>query len=177
MYNRRKGAIAIVLMLFIVLSVASVQPSRAAHFVFSGWTYPDQHGQGIDGFLIYENSTGSWLNYWASYGYYVEGDTFQLDIFNCNESIFIKLIFTIVLNNTLVGASNLADGKNYLRLNISVVDRSHFEVFSKANFTYVDGVDWGDGYLWYEYEVILDFPPLAGQYYVCTVSYEVFYAW
>ena len=63
MYNRKKifsGAALIATIL--VILIASIPPAQAQpKFALATWDYPDAYGQGIDSFVLYSNSTGSWV--------------------------------------------------------------------------------------------------------------------
>ena len=141
------------------------QPSK---FVLSSWDYPDEYGQGIEAFEVYENSTGSFVLY----------DTyFYSDVTNIewNESIGIKLRCYTWFNSTLTGASTSNEGKLYQRHSVTVTNLG-ITVFSKQNFTFVASDTGIDPPMWYyTYDVVLNVLPLVGEIYTVTVTYDVFY--
>ena len=85
----------------------------------------------------------------------------------------MKLRVYTTFNNTVVGAIDEADGQNYQRHSISVTSGGA-PVFSQQNFTYFD-VSEGWPYVQYQYEVILEFLPVAGAIYTVVVTYEIFW--
>lgn len=194
MYNRNKVlALAIVLLLPVVLIIAMIpRPSPAieqpaTYFSLASWDYPDEYGQGIDGFWFYENSTGSWLAapYYTHYypDYHEELGVFYAllsdqdnYILNWTSGVAMKLHFSTFLNMTLTGASDDIAGKDLLRFNVTVTDVYDTVLFTSDNPTYLDSIDGSDyGYDWayYHYEIILDFIPQAGQQYNILTTYEV----
>ena len=151
------------------LIVAPKQFEGQAKFRLASWSYGDGYGQGIDGFFIYENSTGSWN--------IVDGYVSNTDpgVFNWTAGVAVKLDCWTGFNSTLTGAATTAEGKNYQRHNVTVKNFEGTTVFSKQNFTYYS-VDIEYTPMWlYEYYVVLNFLPLAGEYYTVTVTYDVFY--
>ena len=167
-------------MIVTVLSVLLIATPKtiSAQFVLSEWDYPDEYGQGIEGFLIYENSTGDWelwQNDDASGPYYEHDDT-QAHYFQWNASVFIKLRVITMLNSTLLGlGTHYSEGIPFIRHNVTVTTLDETK-FSQANFTFVIADD--DTYApmwWYTYDVILDFVPLEGYTYTVTITYEVYY--
>ena len=173
--SKRKIITVALLGLFIcsLLILVPVQPVQqeiqkgTSTFVISSWSYPDEYGQGISGIFITENSTGDWL----TFGTIDYDDVTEIE---WNASLFIRLTCFAHFNNTLVGAVDVADGKNYHRHNVTVTS-SGVTVFSQQNFTYISGIDYSDPIWDYSYFVILNFLPEQGQIYVVTVTYEVFY--
>jgi len=182
----------------LTLGVAAVlvttnQPTTDTHiekpvkFILSSWTYPDEYDQGIDGLRFYANVSGGWVSapyythYYPDYHeelgvfYYLDND--QDYTLNWSAGVRMKIRIYTVLNATLTGASDLADGKNYFRHSISVAGTNGTVIFSQQNFTYYDSNDLASPLYWYEYEVILDFVPIAGEIYTATISYEVYGVW
>lgn len=168
--SMKKKAILIILFLMIMgtptLATNATQPN--ATFVLAGWDYPDEYGQGIHALEIFENSTGSWVKVDGTY-YYDE----SVDL-EWNASVGIKIKCWTYFNNTLVGASDTNDGKNYQRHNVTVTNFG-VTVFNQQNFTYSNAYPEGDPMWYYVYEVILDFLPVAGEIYTAVISYEIFY--
>lgn len=166
--------VAVLLIILLGLGFASIpqtttpQTQDTVTFALSSWAYPDEYGQYIEGIIVYENSTGSWVQV----AYYTADDTY---IFEWNQSVFIKLECVNWLNSTLVGAIDGNDGKNYQRHNVTVTSLGE-TVFSQQNFTYVYKDIGIDPPLWlYQYDVVLNFLPQAGEIYTVTITYEVYY--
>ena len=165
--------ITIVLLVLLVFTVPNqpIIPEQLgkAQFVLAEWDYPDEYGQGIEAFEIFENSTGSWVQVGPAYGY---EDNYVHD---WNTSVSIKLRCYTWFNSTLTGAIDAADGKNYQRHNITVTNIGN-TTFSQQNLTYFYSDDSIDPPMWYYgYEVVLNFLPVSGNIYIVTVIYEVFY--
>jgi len=178
----------VILALVIMMAVSTIpttpnrQLERPAKFVLSSWDYPDEYGQGIDGIRFYENSTGDWVAapYYLDIGvfYYFVPDTSAYTL-NWSIGVGIKLRVFSVLNTTFVGIDegNITQGKNYQRHSVAVAPINGTTIFSQQNFTYYDN-EWVVGDLiTYEYDVILDFLPVAGEIYTVTVTYEVYGVW
>ena len=139
-------------------------------FLVNFWNFPDEYGQGIDEYLLYENSTGSWVPFDGGYCTDNPIHNFQWNASNARLKIYVSAW----LNMTLTGASDGNDGKRYHRHSISVT-RLGSIIFSQQNFTYVEhGVLLGT-LRNYGYEVVLSFLPMDGQVYRVTITYEVFY--
>jgi len=95
----------------------TTKPVKSAYFVIADiWDYPDEYGQGIDGFRFYENSTGSWV----AHPFYMEGlGAFYFlheydDGYILNWSVgtqkTMKIRVYCSLNQTFVGAASTAEG-------------------------------------------------------------------
>ena len=150
-----------------MMFVVAIQPQPAkAQFIIASWDYPDEYGQGIQQIRVNENSTGSWVL--VDTRDYTESHVYDWEVGGS-----IQLYVWMYLNSTLTGASDLTNGRNYQRCNVTVTS---FEetIFSQQNFTFQDENDYAEMYL-YEYDVILNFIPEYGQIYTVTVIYEVFY--
>lgn len=155
---------------------AVIQPAKA-QFVIAEWDYPDQYGQGISGMKFWENSTGSWLPapYYIDLGQFYYVNPYISDYtYNISAGVALKVRVDSLLNNTLVGADDLADGRNYHRHNVTVSNLGNI-IFSQSNFTYEDSSDASAPMYYYEYYAILNFIAVSGQVYTVTVTYEVFY--
>ena len=172
MYKRRIAVcVSIIMMLTLSVLVVSNHPTKSivkeleqpAKFVLSSWAYPDEYGQGIYGFSFWENSTGSWVaapwytHYYPDY-HEEEGEFYFLWYYvqdyrlNWSEGVAMKIRVFSVLNLTLTGAIDEADGQNYQRHSV-IVTSAGTTVFSQQNFTYFDVTPSGDTPA-YEYEVI-----------------------
>lgn len=157
-----------------VLLIATPRPAYA-QFVLSAWDHPDEYGQGIERFFIYENSTGSW-SMWGDVFY--QYDDAEAHYFQWNASVSIMIRVFTWLNATLLGLTgegeHHSDGIPFFRHNVTVTTLGE-TIFSQSNFTY----SWGSTFhtpMWtYEYDVILDFVPLDGYIYTVTLTYEVYY--
>jgi hypothetical protein len=181
------GVIILALVVMIAVSTTPTTPitnlnEGTSQFVISSWEYPDEYGQGIDGIRFYENSTGAWVAapYYLDIGefYYFGYDTSEYSL-NWSTGVGIKLRVYSVLNTTFIGINegNITQGKNYQRHSVAVIPTNGTTIFSQQNFTYYDN-EWAVGDLiFYEYEVILDFLPVAGEIYTVTVTYEVYGVW
>ena len=166
------GVVMVLVLMIGFSTIPQAKPQAKANpqFVISSWEYPDEYGQGIEGFEMLENSTGSWAQVG---GLYSSSDTHAIE---WNASLFIKLRCYTYFNSTLTGASDTDDGKNYQRHNITVTNFNGTILFSQQNFTWFYDDDSIDPPMWfYGYEVVLNFLPEEGQVYTVTVTYEVFY--
>jgi hypothetical protein len=182
LYNkiRKFRAYAIILTLLVCMLVLVLvqpmnpEPTKPAKenpkFIISSWDFPDEYGQGIEGFEIFENSTGSWVQIGGEY------TSDESLIFEWNVSVAIKLNCWTWFNSTLTGAATGAEGKNYQQHSVDVTQTNGTSVFSQQNFTYFY-VDTGiDPPLWfYGYEIVLNFLPNYGETYTATVIYEVYW--
>lgn len=167
--TKKKISAILVTVLTLLILTSSIPPARA-QFVLSSWDFPDAYGQGIEGFEIFENSTGAWVQVGGYYGYE------DSQVLEWNASVAIKLICYTWFNSTITGAGSGALGKNYQRHNVTVTNLSDVVVFSQQNFTYVSVDTATDPPMWlYGYSVVLNFLPESGQYYTVTVTYEVYW--
>ncbi len=172
---------AIVMSLVLMIGFSTIRPVipeqlGKAQFVIAEWDYPDEYGQGIDGLKFYENSTGGWV----AAPYYTDAGTFfYLNYYetgytlNWSAGVGFKLRVFSVLNVTLVGAGDIAEGKNYQRHNVTVTSAG-ITVFSQENFTYYDSA-WTPPLVVYEYDVVLNFLPISGLIYTVIVTYEIYW--
>lgn len=168
-YLARISVSVAVIMILSVLLVVSIPPARA-RFVLASWTFPDQYGQGINDFDVYENSTGSWVNVGGPTEYDESG---IFEWYGWYGSI--KLKCWTYFNSTLTEAGSTNEGKLYQRHNVTVTDLNDTIVFSQQNFTY-SNVYTEEAPMWiYVYEVVLNFLPETGEYYTVTVVYEIFW--
>ena len=176
MKNRNKIIASVVLVLTASLMIVSIPPAQAQpKFALATWDYPDAYGQGIDSFVLYSNSTGSWVvvDTWYYDDLYPAPDPVPW-----NASQAIKLRVRCTMNTTLVGTSNPELGQNYIRHDIVVTDQLDAEVFVQQNFTYeTEAHDFAiyPGIIFYYYYVIFDFLPISGELYTVEVTYEVYY--
>ena len=174
----KKKVLAILLLLLTISLVLVYRESRvesiptttnaAAQFVLADWDYPDEYGQGMFKILVFENSTESWVQV-GNWLYYYNSTTFDWDV-----GVGIKIRVLTTLNSTLTGASNVEDGRNYQRHNVTVTTPEGI-VFSQNNFTSSGEPDEEGDLYYYDYAVVLNFLPVSGVIYIVTVTYEVFY--
>ena len=175
-------ASTLVILTVSILLIASVQSPKAiptatgkAQFVISSWNFPDEYGQGIEAFEIYENSTGFWVLISGAYGY---EDTGNIEIY---DNASIKLRCYTWFNSTFMDVTTTNEGKNLQQHSVVVIGAlSIWEqsviVFSQQNFTWFYDDDSIDPPMWYYgYEVVLNFIPQQGQIYTTTVIYEIWY--
>jgi hypothetical protein len=168
----RKKTAAIMIVLCICLSLLVFIPQAKANpkFIIADWDYPDEYGQGIEGFQVYENSTGSWVAVGGEYYYY------NSQVFDWNASIGIKLRCYSWLNSSLLLLDFPDEGYNYQRHNVTVTQSNGTIVFNQENFTCTGGETWALNPMWkYYYDVVLDFLPAYGEIYTVTVTYEVWW--
>lgn len=89
----------------------------------------------------------------------------------------ITLLINCWLNGTYYNISSPTEGKNIIRHNVTVTVTNKTVVFSQSNFTYLDGLDYGDNLFWYEYSIELDITPLVqGAIYTTIITMEVYYS-
>ena len=177
MFNRKKifSGVALIATILVIL-ISTIPPAQAQpKFALATLDYPDAYGQGIDSFVLYSNSTGSWVvvDTWYYDDLYPAPDPVPW-----NASQAIKLRVRCTMNTTLVGTTNPAVGQNYIRHDIVVTDQLDAEVFVQQNFTYEteahDFATYPDT-IFYYYYVIFDFLPISGEMYTVEVTYEVYY--
>ena len=88
----------------------------------------------------------------------------------------ITLLVDCWLNSTTYGISTLAEGKNIIRLNITVTSVNSTVVFFQGNLTYLASADYGESVFLYQYSVYLDFTIMYGEIYTAIITYEIFYS-
>jgi hypothetical protein len=160
----------VIIISFCPVQTTSIPLDRNPKFVISSWAFPDEYGQGIDEVFIYQYLDGSWESL-TPFGLYHTEDT-SLDI---SEGGSLNIKVKAWLNNTVVNAASLADGKNYLRHSVLVTSPSNSSVFAQQNFTYVSSTDALDPMFYYIYNVTLAFAPVAGIIYTTTIDYDIYY--
>lgn len=87
----------------------------------------------------------------------------------------ITLLVDCWLNSTTFGISTLAEGKNIIRLNVTVTSVNSTVVFFQANLTYLASADYGESVFLYQYFVYLDFTIMYGEIYTAIITYEIFF--
>ena len=169
MYKQRFAAFVLV-MLVSVLLIATPPQARSAQFVLAGWDYPAEYGQGIEEIRVYENISGEWKSL-TPFGMLPKGSTaFEIN----STATGIQILVKCWLNNTVVGAVDFEDGKNYLRHNVTLTLTGE-TIFSQNNFTYSGGTDAQDPMFFYIYYVDMPFSPISGLTYIAVVYYEIYY--
>lgn len=175
MSNRRYRAYGAITIVLSIIVSATILPSHSTRFVLAAWEHPDEYGQGIDGFSIYENSTGSWEIVIFSWGFIFDHSDSEHEVIEWNASLFARFRVWYILNATLTGAIDENDGLNYFRHNTTVLDRNDNVVFNQENFTnHYHQATYGE-IIWYRSDIVLNFLPLYGEYYTITIEYEVFW--
>ena len=169
MNHRKKISILVVLVVSMML-ILPIRPAKA-QFIIASWNYPDEYGQGIEALRAYQNISGSWVSLTGGFDL-TSGDSTALEI--NGTATGVKILVKCWLNNTVVGAVDFEDGKNYLRHNgtLTLIGEN---IFSLQNFTYTTGTDTLDPMFYYQYEGIFPFTPIAGQTYTMVVTYEIFW--
>ena len=166
-----KKIIALISMVFVCTMLFVSVPSAKAQFVLASWDYPDEYGQGLYQYVIHENTTGTEWTPVGGIHYYNETNIHEWEVGYC-----IKLRIYAHFNSTLTGATDIDDGLNYQRLNITVTDFIGTELFSEDNLTCFYSTSFFDPILWfYGFEVVLEFVPDHGQVYTVITTYEVFW--
>lgn len=162
-----------IIALVTVLFIATLPPSQSAQFFLASWEFPDEHGQGILGIWIYENSTGSWVSV-EFYSY----DRTDTALWEWNSSVAIKLEAFTYVNKTFLGWADGDEGKLYQRHNVTVTNSTDDIIFSQNNFTFYsyDYNSPADPNIWtYRYTCILNFLPVFGGVYTAVVTYEIWW--
>ena len=173
MFEEKAETVIVFVLLFSLLLITTPQ-NVSSQFVIASWDYPDEYGQGIESLEVFSNQTGSWLP--ANWAGDAEREYFESSDFDWNASIFIKLSCWTWFNSTLTGATDWEDGENYHRHRVDVTTINGTVVFSQQNFTFASAFPAIDPPMWYyEYEVILNFLPIAGEIYTVIVTYEIFW--
>jgi len=101
--------------------------------------------------------------------YYYDSSDVTFDLEYVGSAI--RLTVYSWLNSAITGATDTNDGKNYQQHNVVVTASNGTILFSQQNFTYVTAYDIEPMY-YYQYEVILNFLPQAGDIYIVAVTYE-----
>lgn len=185
MSDTRKAILVLVMIGIILISIVAIPKTtketeiqeQQPIFNISGWTDIDGFA-GLTTITLYENSTGDWElvnDYSPTFQSYQSGSNY----INWTVGVGMKIKVLIHFNNTIVGASSVLNGRQYIKLNLSITDNANTELFSQQNFTYYDS---GDGtsfgspwYYYYFYTVIPNVYFSAGQIYKATIIYELFY--
>ena len=187
MFNRSK-ILALAVLLCLPLGLLSLPQGiqnevnkEPARFVISSWSYPDAHGQGIALISPEENSSVYWSPILDGTGWLYPDNSSQIEI---EAGYSLRLDVRVIVNCTFL---NVAEGNgsdysasehpvlNYIRLGL-VVTTSSATVFELTNMTYdVLGGDLGGGLWYYSFVDILNFTTIAGEIYITTITYEIYY--
>lgn len=144
--------------------------TQAQLFIVAGWDYPDDHGQGMGSWYAQSNATGSWVTI-ETKGY-AEADAEPI---RWNVSQAIRILVWVWVNSTFLGLSDLAEGLNYIRHNITITNQFSEVIFSQQNFTVFDNSTLLDPIWGYRHYVIPDFSPLEAEFYTITLLCEIYY--
>lgn len=170
MYNRNK--ILIVVLIMSIIIIALVPRPVAGRYIVATWSYPDDFGNGIDGFVFQQNSSGSWVDvpnaHSSQFGTYKPWN--ETSSFSYNYT-FLRIEVWCYLNATHLGISDPNDAYLYQRHNISVSLRGN-TTFSQQNFTAGVCVDNGGGMYYSMHRVIINIE-LAVTIYEIEIYYEV----
>ena len=178
MYKTTRVYLLIVILLASMF-VLALAPNRqetkteSAKFVLSGWTYPDDYGQGISSIYLHENSTGSWVAV-LDPAFILPSDSSTIEIPNVTENTALRLQPSVRINHTLHDLNTIEEAYNIIRLDITVSCLGEV-IFSKQNLT-LEGA-YGDATAttwWISYEVIIDVLIVAGEIYTATLGYEIY---
>jgi hypothetical protein len=158
-----------------MLVVAIVpRPTQGAQFVLS-WSYPDTYGQGIEGFVFAQNSTGSWVtvdnthaSQYSAYKPWNETNEFRY------EYTFLRLEIWVYLNASLVGIDDPDDAYLFQRVNMTLYNSTN-TLWSKPNVTSIVAVDNGNNMYWCEFRDVINYEFSYGETYRVVVTYEVYY--
>lgn len=161
-------------LMVLTLLVLPIQPQPAktqSQFTIAAWEFPDEYGQGLESIILFENSTGSFLQTG------VKRFSYDSHIYNWTAGVAIKLRCYSWINSTLVGAADDAEAQNLQQHIVTVLNSTGATVFSQQNFTQVLYYPAIDPPLWYyAYEVVLNFIPDYGHIYTVIITYETFYS-
>lgn len=151
------------------------QPTKGTQFIIAGWSYPDAFGQGIEGLVFLENSTGSWVtvkneheSQFVSYKPWNETHSYEYNY------TFLKIECWTYFNSSKVEVSTTAQGQLRQRHYIEVSLRGDI-VFSQQNFTYGTVSTSNDPLWWYCYTVVINYAFFFGETYTIDIDYEVAY--
>ena len=87
----------------------------------------------------------------------------------------ITLVIQCWVNGTAFDIDTISQGVNQLRHNVTVTNLNGTTMFAQSNFTYVWGIEYGDGLFLFEYWVQLDFTVAMSEIYKTIISMEVYY--
>ena len=164
------------MVLLLGLGVASIPPAKA-QFVIA-WDYQDvdkgnfdEYGQGLYMFVVFENvSYSEWTPVGGIY-YFNETTSFEWEV-----GYGIKLRIHTWMNSTLTGATDLADGLNYQRMNVTVTGLLGAVLDSQDDIDNFYSSSFFDPEMWlYGFEVVLNILPVQGYVYSVTITYEVYW--
>jgi len=130
------------------------------------YTYPD------DGTGFY--TIGAYIDEVFTHTFYDVDEGTNSTLYIDTSVTNITLLVDCWLNGTTYGVSTVAEGSDIIRHNVNVSMPSNSSVFTQANFTYLFGVDYGDGLFLYRHSVQLDFTVIPSIIYTVVVDYEIF---
>jgi len=179
LYNRSK-ILALAVLLCLPLGLLSLPQGiqqneeinrEPAKFIISEWVNDDGYGQGISGIYMHQNSTGSWLPFTSpAFLYSTDPNVVTVNVSDCA----LRVGPTFTLNHSLHSLANIAAGLNIIRSNVSVYNMEVL-IFSSDNITMVSGGNQIPTTYWYYAYAEFDFLIVAGEIYMVTITYEVYY--
>lgn len=138
----------------------------------NGFDY-DAYGQGFYMFSIFENGSspsGSWTNVGAIHYFN------QTQSFNWTVGYGLRIDYYIWMNSTLTGATDLTDGQDYIRLNITVLGLAGTELESQEDLSVFYQSSFWDAEMWlYGYQFIMNLIPSEGQILRITSTLEIYW--
>ena len=156
-------------LLLVATPTANAPQPRNPRFVIAGWDHPDQYGQGIYAITVSQNISGSWIGIANLYSY-------NSTIVEINATENIQIQFRGWLNNSVVGATSLEDGKNYVRHSADIYEGTGHLLFSRQGGVCTYSHIYSDPNMFqYYYDLTLDLSPQAGHTYTVDLNYEVLY--
>ena len=183
MYNRSKIlAFVVLLCLFSGLLLNLYWDSKyvsgtphdkdPAKIMLTSWVSDDGYGQGISEIYLHENSTGSWEPF-TSPAYIKPTNSSTVNV-NITDNTALRVGPTFTLNHSLHSLSNITDGLNIIRSNVSVYNSTGL-MFSENNITMQSGGNQTATTYWYYAYCAFDFLIVAGELYTVTITYEVYH--
>jgi len=148
LYKRNHQAYAGIIIVVCIMLIGLVPTAEGTRFVLASWSFPDEYGQGMHSFTIWENSTGEWLVVRRGSPFDYPWYYYETHVFEWNYTVGIKLWIDSYFNSTLAGVSDSTQGRNNFRHNVTVVDAYDTLVFSQQNFTYLAVNDYTYDPIW-----------------------------
>ena len=184
-WDKKKFLAIIILVLTISMMLVYVQTKREmrindkptdptkAQFVLSEIPTDNEYGEGISAVYVHENSTGSWIAV-KDPAYFLPSDDTTVDV---NAGGLLNITPTPTINHTLRELSTYDEARAIMRLSIEVLNLGEV-VFSQQNLTALED---GEGTQtsttwWIAYVVVVPIVLVAGEIYVVTLTYEIYYS-
>lgn len=171
--NKRLLSIPIVTLLILSVVLVSLVP-RQTQGAYLNITSSisgglDEYGQGFQTIFVKQYNG---VDGWRQLTNPLLGWQGELVTINATYPVCFQMY--CVINNTLIGASSVAEGKNYLRHSILIYSPLNASVFFQQNATYVSGAFDGD-MIEYAYNFTIDFNPQYSTTYTAIITMDVFY--